>query len=418
MIVFWPRLLLFMTASLAACGDPRPASELPAVPSTERVIVQPLSLQLRAGQSRQLLAQANGPAGNAIGGAELQYQSLSPGVVTVTASGMVTAVGPSGDAQVAVTSGSARALTNISVSASDPERLAPKAGMDQQGMVAELLAEPVEVLVSDGRGNPVRGAVVDFELTSGGGQVDPARLVSDAAGSVRTLWTLGPRAGRQLLTARVEGVPELSLAIPALAKAGPASAVNSMVNLSQATAGVETELRVQVTDAQKNPVAGADLLWTTSSGQLLNTVAKSSSDGLSVARWKPASAGSSEISVALAGTSLRTSWLVGVTPGPPAKIVALVGQEQKGRARSAVRTAPSLRVEDSQGNPVANAPVHFRVAQGGGSISSDPVLTTSEGIATAPRWSLGASGPQVLEALVADLPTPLSFSVELPASNK
>jgi hypothetical protein len=59
------------------------------------------------------------------------------------------------------------------------------------------------VQVTDSYGNPIAGQTVVFKATSG--SVTPTRSLSDADGRTSVRWTLGPKAQRPELAARVPG---------------------------------------------------------------------------------------------------------------------------------------------------------------------------------------------------------------------
>ncbi len=88
-----------------------------------------------------------------------------------------------------------------------------------------------------------------------------------------------------------------------------------------------------------------------------------------------------------------------VVPGPPAKIVIVDGNGQSVAAGTAVSVAPSVKITDAIGNPIANVAVNFAVTTGGGSITGAATTTNADGIAAAGTWTLGiTAGPNTLTA--------------------
>jgi VCBS repeat-containing protein len=64
------------------------------------------------------------------------------------------------------------------------------------------------VLVTDQSGNPVSGVTVEFEVTVGNGDVDPATVVTNSEGiAALTSWTLGPAAGANAVVASIPSAP-------------------------------------------------------------------------------------------------------------------------------------------------------------------------------------------------------------------
>jgi hypothetical protein len=62
------------------------------------------------------------------------------------------------------------------------------------GAGAAASPEP-EVFVTDANGNAVPGISVQFQVTAGGGSVNPATRATDASGRARATWTFGSQAG-------------------------------------------------------------------------------------------------------------------------------------------------------------------------------------------------------------------------------
>jgi Bacterial Ig-like domain (group 1) len=93
-----------------------------------------------------------------------------------------------------------------------------------------------------------------------------------------------------------------------------------------------------------------------------------------------------------------------------AGMVAIVaGDQQTGVVGTALAVAPSVRVTDVQGNPVAGVTVTFAVTGGGGSITSPTPVTDASGIAAVGGWTLGpAVGLHTLTATVTGI-TPIQF---------
>ncbi|HEV8382365.1 MAG TPA: CARDB domain-containing protein [Gemmatimonadales bacterium] len=83
----------------------------------------------------------------------------------------------------------------------------------------------------------------------------------------------------------------------------------------------------------------------------------------------------------------------------PGKMVISSLADQTSTPNTAVPSAPSVLVTDAEGNPVANARVHFQITTGGGSfLPPSPITTDETGHATLTQWVLGAAGPQSLQA--------------------
>jgi len=69
------------------------------------------------------------------------------------------------------------------------------------GTTGRALPKMVQVIIRDRFGNPVPNVPVRFSVATG--KASPLQGVTDAAGRVSTTWTLGPKRGKQSLTATV-----------------------------------------------------------------------------------------------------------------------------------------------------------------------------------------------------------------------
>jgi hypothetical protein len=74
----------------------------------------------------------------------------------------------------------------------------------QPGQRGEPLPEPLAVLTVDRFGNPVAGAEVRWETSSGNGELSAETTVTGSDGTTSVIWTLGNRVGVQRATAKVE----------------------------------------------------------------------------------------------------------------------------------------------------------------------------------------------------------------------
>jgi len=81
----------------------------------------------------------------------------------------------------------------------------------QQAAAGTLLPTPVVLRVLASDGTPVAKVPVSFNVTQGGGSVDPATAMSDANGEVKAKWTLGPNSQVQTLSASAPGVEAITL---------------------------------------------------------------------------------------------------------------------------------------------------------------------------------------------------------------
>jgi hypothetical protein len=86
----------------------------------------------------------------------------------------------------------------------DPDTVRATGPTIQPGQRGEPLPEPLAVLTVDRFGNPVAGAEVRWETTSGNGELSAETTVTGSDGTTSVIWTLGNRVGVQRATAKVE----------------------------------------------------------------------------------------------------------------------------------------------------------------------------------------------------------------------
>lgn len=93
----------------------------------------------------------------------------------------------------------------ITVSAGAADSIAVASGNNQSAKFSTAVPEPLVVSVTDAYGNPVSGAAVTFEVSSGGGSVSGATQTTDANGQASPdSWTLGPEEGVNTLSASID----------------------------------------------------------------------------------------------------------------------------------------------------------------------------------------------------------------------
>lgn len=85
-----------------------------------------------------------------------------------------------------------------------PVAVIPTAGNNQSGAVGFPVG-PLQVKVADAYENGVPGQSVSWLVTSGGGTLASSPTTTDAAGLASNVWTLGPVAGSQSVTASISG---------------------------------------------------------------------------------------------------------------------------------------------------------------------------------------------------------------------
>ncbi len=251
---------------LAGCADPPPVPQAAATPAS--VVAFPSAMQLAAGSSAQLQAQASDERDQAIGGASIVFRSKDPGVIGVTQDGMVSALGPVGVSAVQVASG----VRVVEV----PVRIVAGAGA-----LLEVLQAPAEtaqaggafrevrVQLRDQFKNPVAGAALAWTLNEHSGSLELASATTAADGTGSARWTASAIAGTQTLEVHSGDLPPVVL--HAQVTAGPAASilVSSDPLLEEGAtveAGESIRVRAQVADQHGNGVGGVEVRLSGSGG--------------------------------------------------------------------------------------------------------------------------------------------------------
>jgi adhesin/invasin len=188
---------------------------------------------------------------------------------------------------------------------------------------------------------------------------------------------------------------------PAGIKVGPAARLD-IVSGDNQSAIVGTELSqplvARVVDANGNPVVGQVVNFhvTKGNGSVFAGSGLTNANGIAQERWTlGTSTADSQVVEARAVDSNTGAPLVFgeftaiALPGPAASVAINAGDGQGAQIGTAVSIAPSVKVMDSYGNPVPNAPVTFSVASGGGAITGATPKSDRAGIAAVGSWTLG-----------------------------
>ncbi|HKT59644.1 MAG TPA: Ig-like domain-containing protein [Gemmatimonadales bacterium] len=158
----WCARALLLPALVLGCGGDDLGPRIPAA-----IVVTPNEPHVPLGQTKQLTATVVDAGGRAIDGQPLSYTSGSPEIITVSAQGLLTAVGSLGTATIEVASGEltttieADAVLPPSAIVVEPRTLALQASQSAylSVTVTNELSEPVSVAVGFASGNPLVATV-------------------------------------------------------------------------------------------------------------------------------------------------------------------------------------------------------------------------------------------------------------------
>jgi hypothetical protein len=366
---------------------------------------------LVAGVPVTLTAVARDSAGQPIAGTPVAWRSLDPLVAAVPDAAVGTVLGEArGTARIVadlLTGPADTALVNVIL---PPAAIAADSGSGQTGPAAGLLQEPLvaRVTASDGVGVP--DVWVRFAVTLGGGSLSADSVLTDQDGRARVEWTLGDLVGSQTVTATTAALPGASAVFSATSQAtGPGAVAITAGNDQSALVGtaVPTAPQVRVTDVQNNPVPGVEVVFavTQGGGGIVGSPVATDANGL-------ATLGSWTLG-AVVGLNALTATVSGLTPvqflalatstGGVTSMILEAGDGQTALANTAVAVAPSVRLTDTAGAPVAGVAVPFTIG-GGGTVTDTTPASDANGIASVGAWVLGLPGANTLTATLPGLP--------------
>jgi len=301
-------LSLVAAALLPLAGSGCSSSSEPArVAAT--ITVTPSSVSFTAvGQTQQLAALVKDQFGDTLPGAVVAWSTGNAAAVTVSASGLATAVA-NGTAQVTVTSGSASHAVTVTV-AQAPAALVRVSGDGQTGLVGQALAQPLVVRVDDANAHPIQGVTVTFTATTGSGSFGTATTTTGSNGQAQTAWTLGTAAvGAQSAAAVATGLAGSPVSFGAT---GTGTAILSVYAGANQTGLVGYALNVRpavrLTDMGGTPQAGVSVTFAVASGggSATGTTVTTNGDGVAqVASWSVgSSAGTNRMTASVSGTGV------------------------------------------------------------------------------------------------------------------
>lgn len=181
-------------------------------------------------------------------------------------------------------------------------------------------------------------------------------------------------------------------------------------NGQSATAGtaVTTPPSVIIKDADNNPVAGISVTFAIASGGGVITGESQTTDASGIATlgsWTLGTTAGTNTLTASSGSLSPVTFTATGTAGAATQMAVNGGNGQSATVGTAVATAPSVIVKDTNNNPVNGISVIFATGSGSGSVTGGSATTNAQGIATVGSWILGTTaGTNTLTATSGTLP--------------
>lgn len=286
-------------------------------------------------------------------------------------------------------------------------RISAVAGDAQTAPIQEPAAESLVVRVVDRFGNPAPGVEITWTAPGGGG-VSPTTVVTDADGRAAAQRVLGLEVGTYLTTAIATPLPDHPVSFTTTAVAAKLAIETQPGAIAESGAPIDPQpvLRLQDPAGAPLPRAGVTVIVQIAAGDgtLRGTTSRQSDGDGRVTFTDLAIAGapgSRTLIFAADGYASAVSTPVSLGVGPPATVAVAQGAGQTAPAGTSVPIRPAVIVRDAGGTAVANVPVTFAVASGGGSVSGGSTSTGADGTARVGAWTLGGQlGTNTLTATV------------------
>ena len=200
--------------------------------------------------------------------------------------------------------------------------------------------------------------------------------------------TTGPGSRRRLTTVLASGVATLGLAACHDSSTAPKTASSvTVVSGSGQTATVATSLAspvvLQVNDQNGSAMAGVvvTLSMGAGGGSVPSTQLTTDSNGQVSVSWTLGTVAGTDTLVATVGSLPGLDVVATATPGAPANLDLVSGDNQTAAAGTALPSALTVKVTDQYGNAVSNVAVTFS-DDANGTFASTTVTTDTSGMAS------------------------------------
>lgn len=317
-----------------------------------------------------------------------------------------------------------------------PHKIEKVSGDNQVGTFGKQLTNPLKVRVLDNLDKPQANVPVYFKISSGGGKIQDASILTDANGFAETPWTLGVADAQTVSVSakKADGTALLNspISFTATSSYNPHKIEKVSGDNQAGTFGKQltAPLKVRVLDNLDKPQANVPVNFTVSSGggNVQTTSIVTDAYGFAETLWTLGASGAQSVSVSAKkadGTALLNSPLsftaTATASYNPYKIEKVSGDNQSGTFGNQLATPIKVRVLDNLDKPEANVPVNFTVSSGGGNVQTTSIVTDVNGFAQT-LWTLGASGAQTVNVSgkkadgTALLNSPLLFTATVTAA--
>ena len=303
----------------------------------------------------------------------------------------------------------------------EPTALSIVSGDNQNGLTGETLANPLVIEVRDQYDAPMAEVTVTFAVSEGGGSLSSEMVMTDADGRAASTLTLGSDPGTNSVKVSVEGLSRTEVFSAEASLPPPAPTTLSIASGENQT-GVTGEMLanpfvVEVRDEDGNPLSGVLVKFTivTGGGSLSATTGMTDANGRAESTLTlGSSSGTNSVEVSVEGISRREVFSAEASLPPPEPTVLSIvsGDNQNGLTGGALASPFVIAVRDQYDDPMDGIAVTFAVTAGGGSLSSEIVMTNANAQAESTLTLGSEPGTNSVEVSVEGISRTEVFSAE------
>ena len=270
----------------------------------------------------------------------------------------------------------------------EPTGLGSISGGNQEGVTGEVLANPFVIEVRDQYDKPIAGVTATFALLTGGGSLSATTATTDANGRAESTLTLGSAPGTNTVEASVEGISRTEVFSAEANLPPPVATALSIVSGDIQTGFTGEALAnpfvVEVRDQYDDPMDDIAVTFavTAGSGSLSATTATTDANGRAESTLTLGSEpGTNTVEASVEGISRREVFSAEASlPPPVATSLSIVsGDNQEELTGETLANPFVIGVRDQYDAPLAGVTVTFALPTGGGSLSSEMVMTDANG---------------------------------------
>ena len=293
--------------------------------------------------------------------------------------------------------------------------ITPAAGNNQTGVVGTTLPVAFQAALQDPySGNAIQtaGVPVTFSAKPNAGSFSNPNAVTDSSGTATTSYTLSTKPGTYTITAASAGYASATYRVTAIT--GPPAVVSIVSGNSQKAAVTTTlplPLDVKVKDSLGNGIAGVVVTFSDggAGGSLSQTTVTTDSTGSAITSYTFGTK-AGVVNITASASGLSAVFKETALAAAPSSLSIYSGNNQTVKAGQATAKLFQVLVADQYGNPVPSVSVTYSDGGAGGSLSPNPAITSSTGIAGSRYTAPTTTGTVTVTASVSGLPS-VSFTV-------